>query len=184
MAPPPRTKTERFLVQALGFTKGLPPIVRRVYRPDRGDDWQPSSDLFARVLEALPERWVCLAGDTHLAYAAEVEQPEARGAIFCSSGMKRETTLRLMRQRIGYGFPWPLPRQPLVKTASMVMRYLRSEETETGERLDYVTRNNIGRLHFVRDEHGVYALHRLWWRRASGALTPVEHRVSLEIDRA
>ena len=180
MAPPPRTSTERIFVQLLGFSKMLPSIVRKVYRPDRGDDWQPTSELFARILQILPERWVCLGGDTHLAYGAEVDHKPGRGAIFCSSGMQRETSLRLTRQRIGFGFPWPLPRQPIIKTSSMEMRYLTSEETEDGERLQYVSRNNIGRLHFECDEQGVSAVHSLWWRRKSGTLMPAIHRVLLE----
>lgn len=182
MAPPPRTQSERFFVQVLCVMKFLPTIVRKVYRPDRGDDWQPTSELFERILEILPERWVCLGGDTHLAYGAEVDYSGGRGAIFCSSGMQRETTLRLMRQRLGFGYPWPLPRRPFIKTPTMEMRYLESEETEDGKRLQYVSRNNIGRLHFVRDNQALLAVHRLWWRRESGALTPVEHRISLEAD--
>ncbi len=189
MAPPPRTKSERFFVQVFGFIKLLPPIVRKVYRPDRGDDWQPTSELFERILEILPKRWVCLGGDTHLAYGAEVaygagaKKAGGRGAIFCSSGMQRETTLRLMRQRLGFGYPWPLPRRPVIKSASMTMRYLQSEETEGGKRLQYVSRNHIGRLHFAADERGLLVVHRLWWRRKDGSLTPVEHRVSLEDSR-
>jgi hypothetical protein len=182
MAPPPRTPTERVLVQLYGLAKGLSPIVRNVYGPDRGDDWQPTSDLFARILAHLPSRWVCLGGDTHIAYAAEVDHRGGRAAIFCSSGMQRETDLRLIRQRIGFGFPWPLRRRPLVKTESMEMRYLASEVTEDGERLEYVARNNIGRLHFECNEQGIMAVHRLWWRREGGALSPVEHRVSLETE--
>ncbi len=62
----------------------------------------------------------------------------------------------------------------------MEMRYLRSEETTDGRRLDYVSPNNIGRLHFACDDRGINTLNRLWWRREDGSLTPVVNRVSLE----
>tara|TARA_R110002073_G_scaffold241497_3_gene403424 strand:- start:123216 stop:125030 length:1815 start_codon:yes stop_codon:yes gene_type:complete len=176
-APPPRTGTERFLIKTQAAWQGKSRLVRNVYGPDRGDDWQPKSEFFTKVLDALGARWVCLGGDTHLAYAAEVTTEQGRGAIFCSSGMQRESATRLMRQRIGFRYPWPWPGQPTVATSEMRMRYLRSELTSDGKRYEYFARNNIGRLRFeLGDDLALYAIHQFCWRVRSA---PVEHRISL-----
>ncbi len=175
-APPPRTRTERFFVRNLALFQGKSRLIREVYGPDRGDDWQPTSEFFARVLDALGERWVCLGGDTHLAYAATVHAEQGVGAIFCSSGMQRETTMRLMRQRIGFRYPWPWPGQPTTSTPTMKMRYLVSEPTN-GKRYEYFSRNNIGRLSFETNEQDVCAVHTLCWQKREA---PVRHRVPLQ----
>jgi len=175
-APPPRTRTERFVVRTQALLRGKSRLIRNVYGPDRGDDWQPRSEFFARVLNALGTSWVGLGGDTHLSYAASVTTDEGRGAVFCSSGMQRETSMRLMRQRIGFRYPWPWPGQPLIATPGMQMQYLVSERTADGKRYEYFARNNVGRLSFVEDEQGVWAVHKLCWRSNTAV---VEHRVSL-----
>ena len=176
-APPPRTSTERFLIKLQARWQGKSRLIRNVYGPDRGDDWQPKSEFFAKVLDALGDRWVCLGGDTHLAYAAEVTTEQGRGAIFCASGMQRENTTRLLRQRIGFRYPWLWPGQPTVATSAMRMRYLRSDRTSDGKRYEYFARNNIGRLRFeIGNDLTLFAIHQFCWRVLSA---PVEHRVSL-----
>lgn len=178
-APPPRTRAERWTVRMLRLVRGDSALVQRVYGPDRGDDWQPKSECFGRILDALGEKWVCLGGDTHLAYAAEVVATSGRGGVFCSSGMKRETTMRLLRQRIGFSFPWPWPRNPIIQTSTLAMRYLTSEQTQDGKRYQYLTRNNIGELTFEDRDDGQWATHALWCAGDDTAPRAVRHEVML-----
>ena len=158
------------------------PEERDVYGPDRGDEWDPTSSFFQRVLDHLPARWVCLGGDTHIAYAAALSQARGGSAIFCSSGMQRETTMRLWRQRLGFGFPWPWARrQPEIVTDTLQLRYLPSEVSDDGVRYEYFCKNNIGELRFeLRDLDHVTACHALWWRSDAGdSIAAVSHRIEM-----
>lgn len=179
LAPPPRTRAEQFTLWLDNRFRRGSRVERQVYMLDRGDEWQPTSTFFARILDALPPTWVCLGGDTHIAYAAMVEQAQGNAAIFCSSGMLRETTARRIRQALGFSYPWPVSREPVIMTMTMALRYLTSAADSVGKRYQYLAKNNIGELRFSESALTVQARHKLYWQDASGSIRPVAHTVAL-----
>ncbi len=180
LAPPPWTRTLLFVRRLLDRRSSDERHISDVYIPDRGDEWVPKSDVFQSVLENLPGAWVSLGGDTHISYAASLEQKSGKSAIFVSSGMKRQNRERNWRQRIGYSFPWPfIPSRPVVKTELFTMRYLRTAKGSNGKVYEYFAQNNIGALHFEVAEEQITAIHTAWSRANSQTRVSVPTRVAL-----
>lgn len=185
LAPPPWTRTVMAIRKSLNRRASNEQHISDIYIPDRGDEWVPKSDVFQAVLDALPQQWVCLGGDTHIAYSALIEQESGTGAIFVSSGMKRQNRERRWRQRIGYSFPWPfIPCHPQVKTDKFALKYVRSDKGSNGKSYEYFAVNNIGSLSFTQDGDGdkrmnVIADHTVWSRSSSETLMSVPTSIPL-----
>ncbi len=180
LAPPPLTRAALVLRDTGNWWWSSGRIIARVYAPDRGDEWVPNSEFFQTLALRLPERCVCLGGDTHIAYAASIEREAGHAAVFVSSGMQRESRVRHWRQRLGYNFPWPWrSKPPVIETEAFTMRYLRSEETTAGKTYEYFARNNIGALTFDEVDGQWRVTHTLWWRDEEEELQTVPYQVTL-----
>jgi len=164
-----------------------------VYGPDRGDKWQQQSRSFEDLLAALSprERVVFLCGDVHAGFAARARyHSNGRDAVFgqlVSSGLKRQGAARLVQHRLGFNFPWPIPRLPepahwygwLVDSGIEMSRndghrdrlpdwryrveFVRADRDNKNGR-EIVGRNNIGDITFDWRDEKKSVIQSLWWR--------------------
>jgi hypothetical protein len=201
----PSTHTAAALTRLLYYWqgRGKSDSYTAVYGPDRGDKWQQQSRPFEDLLAALSsrERVVFLCGDVHAGFAARARYHIGdRDTVFgqlVSSGLKRQGPARLVMHRLGYNFPWPIPRLPepslwygwLADGGIEMSRnnghrdrlpdwryrveFVRADR-DSREGREIVGTNNIGDVTFDWRDGKKSAIQSLWWR--ADEQSPLEPR--------